>query len=188
MKNEEGEAVIVENPKQFFELLLSNARQGVEHAVQAFQELAHAVRDADIKEALETRVFLSDKILGTLDQCFKLIEAQPVKASGRLQDVFIEECRAQLAEIQSPIATRLFILAKANQLIHLRMGEYVALIASADMTGHCGVGVLLESCLADDTAFVERMRVLIRNIVDGNGVATRSRIAGASMAPKSDCF
>jgi hypothetical protein len=41
------------------------------------------------------------------------------------------------------------------------MGEYVALIAAADITGHPGVGVLLESCLAEKLAFVERARRLI---------------------------
>jgi ferritin-like metal-binding protein YciE len=85
-----------------------------------------------------------------------------MKVSGRLHDVFVEDFRKELAEIQSPEAKHLFILAKANRLIHLRIGEYVALIAAADLTGHYGVGVLLESCLADKLAFVERTRRLIR--------------------------
>jgi ferritin-like metal-binding protein YciE len=51
-------------------------------------------------------------------------------------------------------------------LTHLRIAEYVALIETADLTGHYGVGVLLESCLADKLAFVERNRRLIRNIVE----------------------
>jgi len=38
----------------------------------------------------------------------------------------------------------------------------LALIAAADSTGHPAVGVLLESCLADKLAFVERTRRLIR--------------------------
>jgi len=33
-------------------------------------------------------------------------------------------------------------------------------------TGHYGVGVLLESCLADKLAFVERTRRLIRNVFE----------------------
>ena len=37
------------------------------------------------------------------------------------------------------------------------------LIAAADLTGHYGVGVMLESCLADKLVFVERTRQLIRN-------------------------
>jgi hypothetical protein len=57
-------------------------------------------------------------------------------------------------------------LAKANQLIHLRIGEYVALVAAADVSGHYGVGVLLESCLADTLAFVERTKRLVRNIIE----------------------
>ena len=63
------------------------------------------------------------------------------------------------------------ILAKANHLIHPRIGEYVAMIAMADMTGHYGVGVLLESCFADKLAFVERARRLIRNLIEARVVA-----------------
>jgi hypothetical protein len=78
----------------------------------------------------------------------------------------VEDFRKELAEIQSLEAKRLFILAKANQLVHLRIGEYVAMVAAADLTGHYGVGVLIESCLADTLASVERTRRLIRNIIE----------------------
>jgi ferritin-like metal-binding protein YciE len=124
--------------------------------------MGRVVQDPDIKEALEARVFVSDKILDTLDECFKRIGEKPVKVNGRLHDVFVEDFRKELAEIQSPEAKHLFILAKANHLIHLRIGEYVALIAAADVTGHYALGVLLESCLANKLAFVERTRRLIR--------------------------
>jgi hypothetical protein len=46
--------------------------------------------------------------------------------------------------------------------MHMRIGEYVALIAAADITGHPAVGMHLESCLADKLAFVERTKRLIR--------------------------
>ncbi|HXY14248.1 MAG TPA: hypothetical protein VEI26_07095, partial [Terriglobales bacterium] len=59
-----------------------------------------------------------------------------------------------------------FILAKLIHLTHFRIGEYVALVAAADLAGHHGVGVLLESCLADKLAFVERTRRLIRRIAE----------------------
>ena len=56
-----------------------------------------------------------------------------MKPSGRLQDrVFLEDFRKELAEIESPVARHLFILAKANHLMHLRIAEYVALIETAD--------------------------------------------------------
>jgi hypothetical protein len=58
-------------------------------------------------------------------------------------------------------------------LIDLRIGEYVALVAAADVSGNYGVGVLVESCLADTLAFVERTRRLIRNIIETR-VAARS--------------
>jgi ferritin-like metal-binding protein YciE len=156
----------VKNPKEFFLVLLSELRQGTERTTKIFQEISQVAQNPDIKEALEARAFVSDKVLTTLDQCFKLIGEQPVKLSGRLHDMFVEDFRKELAEIESPVARHLFILAKANHLVHLRIAEYVTLIAAADMTGHYGVGVLLESCLADTLAFVERTRRLIRNVIE----------------------
>ena len=158
--------ISVKNPKEFFVALLSELRQGTERTTKIFQEISQVAQNPDIKEALEARAFVSDKVLATLDQCFKLIGEQPVKLSGRMHDMFVEDFRKELAEIESPVARHLFILAKANHLIHLRIAEYVTLIAAADMTGHYGVGVLLESCLADTLAFVERTRRLIRNVIE----------------------
>ena len=72
---------------------------------------------------------------------------------------------ASNALLPSAVAGRSRSLAKANHLTHLRIAEYEALVAAADVTGHYAVGVLLESCLADKLAFVERTRRLIRNFV-----------------------
>jgi ferritin-like metal-binding protein YciE len=94
----------------------------------------------------------TNQILSRLDDCFKSIGEKPVKLSGRIHDVFLEDFRRELNEIQSPAARRLYILAKLSHLVHLRVGEYVALTAAADMTGNFGVGVLLESRLADKLA------------------------------------
>jgi ferritin-like metal-binding protein YciE len=156
----------IRDPKEVFVQLLGHARQGTERSTKAFQELSQAAQDPEIKEALDARVFVSNKILNTLDECFKLIGTQPVKLSGRMEDVFLEDFRKELTEIQSPLAKRLFVLAKISNLIHLRIGEYVALVAAADLSGNYGVGVLLESVLADKLAFAERTRRLIRRIAE----------------------
>jgi ferritin-like metal-binding protein YciE len=156
----------INNSKELFVRMLSDVRQRTEHMTKIYQELSGIVQDPNIKEALESRVFLQDKILSSLDRCFKLIGEKPVALSGRLHDVFVEDFKREFAEIQAPAAKALFVLVKANQLMHLRIAEYVALIAMADVTGHFGVGVLLESCLADKVAFVERTRRLIRHTIE----------------------
>jgi hypothetical protein len=51
-------------------------------------------------------------------------------------------------------------------LVHLRIAEYVALTTIADVSGHYGVGVLLESCLADKLAFLERTKRLTKNFAE----------------------
>jgi ferritin-like metal-binding protein YciE len=156
----------VQNPKELFVQLLSGLRQSAERSPKIYQEISKVAEDRDVKEALEARAFVSEKVLATLDQCFKLIGEQPVKVTSRLHDTFAEDFRRELAEIQNPVAKHLFVLAKAIHLTHLRIAEYAVLVAAADVTGHHGVGVLLESCLADKLAFVERTRRMIRHVVE----------------------
>ena len=157
--------MIVKNQKELFVMLLSDARQNAERSTKLYQEISQVAQDPDVKEALESRAWISEKDLAAIDRCFQLIGEQPVKLSGRLEEVFVEDFRRELAEIQNPIAKHIYVLAKASHLVHLRMAEYAALVAAADVTGHYAVGVLLESCLADKVAFVERTRRLIRNFV-----------------------
>jgi len=142
--------------------LLSELRHGAERTPKIYEELGQAAQHPEIKEALDAREFISNQILSRLDECFRIIGEKPVKTDGRLHEVFLEDFRRELSAIKSPVAKRIFVLARANRLMHLRIGEYVALIAAADSTGHPAVGVLLESCLADKLAFVERTRRLIR--------------------------
>ncbi len=156
----------VRNPKELFVKMLSDVYHGNENATRIYEELSQAAQDTNVKEALQSRVFLQEKILATLDRCFKLIGEKPAAPGGRVHEVFVEDFRRELGEIQNPAAKALFVLIKANHLIHLRIAEYVALIAMADVTGHFGVGVLLESCLADKMAFLERTRRLIRNTIE----------------------
>ena len=94
----------VQNPKELFIQLLSNLRQGTERSTKFYQELSQLAADPDVKEALEARAFISEKVLATQDQCFKLIGEKPMKGSSRLQDIFVEEFRKELAEIQNPAA------------------------------------------------------------------------------------
>lgn len=155
----------VKDPKEVFVMMLSDLRRGAEHSTKIYQELSDLAQDKEIKEALTARGFVADSIVKRLDECFRLIGAQPAKLDGKLQEVFVEDFRRELATIESPEAKRLYILIKASHLMHLRHGEYVACIAAADITGHHGVAVLLETCLADKVAFVERTKRLIRERV-----------------------
>lgn len=154
------------DPKEVFLMLLSDVRRNTERANKIYQEIGQMAQDPQVKEALESRAFISQRTLEKLDQCFKLINEKPLQLSGRVEEVFLEDFRKELGEIQSPEIRHLFILAKLVHLTHLRIGEYVALVAAADLSGHFGVGVLLESCLGEKLAFVERTRRLIRQIVE----------------------
>ncbi|HSE25279.1 MAG TPA: DUF892 family protein [Pyrinomonadaceae bacterium] len=156
----------VENPKDVFVMLLSNVRRTTERTNTILNELSQVAQEPEIKEALEARVFVSKRTIEKIDEAFRLIGEKPMELTGKLQDVFVEDFRRELAELKAPPVRHLFILSKAIHLTHLRIGEFIALIAAADFTRHFGVGVLIESCLADDLAFVERTRRLLRRLAE----------------------
>ena len=152
-------------PKDLFVVMLSDLRHGAERSHQIYEELSKAAQEPEIKEALDAREFISSQSVGRLNECFSLIGEKPVPRNQPLYDAFVEDFRRELKEIQSPVIRKIFVLAKASRLMHMRIGEYVALIAAADMLDRPAVGVLLESCLADKMAFVERTKRLIREHV-----------------------
>ena len=94
----------VKNPRETFLMVLSDVRQGAEKSGKIYQEIGQMAQDPEVKEALEARAFISDKVLSTLDQCFRLMGEQPVKLTGRLQEVFVEDFRREVNEIQNPAA------------------------------------------------------------------------------------
>ena len=132
-------------PKEVFLMLLSNVRNNTERATKIYDEIGKFAEEPEVKEVLEARAFASEQILAKIDECFRLIGEKPVQVPTRLHDVFVEDFRKEVAEIQSPVARRLYVLAKLRHLAHLRTGEYV---------------------LADKLAFVERTRRLIRKVVE----------------------
>ena len=156
----------VKTHKELFTMLLSNVWHGAERSAKFYGEMAQAVQDPGIKEALEARAFVSHQSVKALEECFKLIGEKPVKMVSKMSDTFIEDFHRELTEIQAPEAKALFVLTKACHLTHLRIGEYIALVAAADITGHHGVGVLLQSIAAEKLAFAERTRHFIRNMLE----------------------
>ena len=156
----------LKNPKDLFLVLLSDARQSAERTTKTMQEVGQIAQDLQVKEAVEESAATGNQIIARLDQCFALIGEKPMKLTGKLHDITVEEIRKEAADIQAPLVRQLWVLSKAIQLIHLRVSEYIALIAAADITGNHVVRELLEANLADKVAAVEKARRLIRNIVE----------------------
>jgi hypothetical protein len=56
----------VKNPKELFVMLLGDARQSTERSTKIYQEISQAAQDAEIKEALESRAWISEKDLSAI--------------------------------------------------------------------------------------------------------------------------
>jgi ferritin-like metal-binding protein YciE len=156
----------IKDKKEIFVWLLSNVTQGVERSSKIFEEFDQVAEDPQLKEIMQARAFVSEKVLSTLKQCFKTLGVQPVQTGDRFNEIFLEDFRKEFKEIQSPEAKRLFVLSKLSRLIHFRIGELVTLVAAADISGNYGVGLLLETALADKLAMAERTRRFIRHIAE----------------------
>jgi ferritin-like metal-binding protein YciE len=80
--------VIIENSYELFILLLSNVQQGTELTTQMFQDFSKITQNAEAKEALAARVFVSQRVVEKLDECFKVIGDEPVKLSAPVPVTF----------------------------------------------------------------------------------------------------
>lgn len=163
----------IENPMDAFVMLLSHVRKTTDRAMNIYTELGELAQDPEVKAALNARAFVEKGSLAKIDEAFNLIGKTPVELPGKLQEIFVEDFRREINEIKAPALRRIYALAKAIHLAHFRMGEWVALVAAADFTGHYGVGVLLETCLAEDLAFAERTRRFLRKIAEAK-IAARA--------------
>ena len=135
----------VKSPKELFvKMLKSDFRHRTAHAADIHENLSSLAQDPQIKEA--PRVLTHSSRLGdlaSLDRCFELIGEKPHAPAGDLREIVLEDFKRELAEIENPAAKALYVLVKANHLMHLRIAEYAVLIAMSDVTGHLGVGVIL---------------------------------------------
>ena len=156
----------VRNLKELFVRVLSHARYGTERSAAIYKDLSDLAQNPDIQQALSARAFVANQNIEKIDEAFKLIGEKPTNVSGRFLDAFLEDFRSELADMQSPETRRLFVLAKANQLSQMRAAEFSSLVAAADVTGNFGVGVLLDSCLADHLALIERTRRFVQSAVE----------------------
>jgi len=154
------------DPMETFVKLLSHVRQTTDRSNTIYEELAKVAEGEEIKEALAARAFVRTTELEKIDEAFRLIGKKPVELSGKIQEVFVEDFRREIAELTSPLVKKIFVLSKAIHLAHWRVGEWTALVAAADFTGNYAVGVLLETCLADDLACAERSRRLLRKLAE----------------------
>jgi ferritin-like metal-binding protein YciE len=161
----------INEPMDAFVKLLSHVRQTAERSEEIYGELAKIAQAPEIKDALNARAFASSSELEKIDEAFRLIGKKPVELSGKIQETFVEDFRREIAEFKSPVVKKIFVLAKAIHLAHWRAGEWMALVAAADYTGNYGVGVLLETCLADDLVFAERTRRMLRGLAEAKRAA-----------------
>jgi ferritin-like metal-binding protein YciE len=159
------------DPVEMFVNLLSHVRATTERSGKIYEELAKVVENDEISEALNARAFARTTELEKIDEAFRLIDKKPVELSGDKQKAFVENFREDLAQIDNPLVRKIFVLSKAIHLAHWRAGEWKVLVAAADFTGNYGVGVLLETCLADDLAFAERTHRILRRMAEAKMAA-----------------
>lgn len=152
-------------PQELFVALLSNVMRREEKLGDILKQIAGNAQDDDIKEALESREFVREQQVMALQRCFKLLRAEPTEPETRMHEILLEDFKKQVAAIEGPVAKRLFVLAKINNLMRLHANEYAVLTAMADITNNYGVAVLLEACQATNDALAERARHAIRSTV-----------------------
>ncbi len=154
----------VQSGEELFLNTLSRLHADEQRGLQFVQDVAQAVQDKSIKQALELRGYLTKQEIANLDECFKLLGKQPTRPITRLVEVLAEDFQKEINEIQSPVLKALFALQKVRQVQHMHIAEYAGLVLMAHMMDAPGVAMLLERNLSDKLDFIEQGDELIQEI------------------------
>jgi len=154
----------IQSAEDLFLAGLSHLHRSEQRLLQAVEEMSQVAQDEEIKEVLDVRAYLTRQEISNIEKCFQLLGKQPVPPSSTFADVWVENVRRELSEIQSPTLKGLFILNKVRQIQDLHMGEYKALATMSGLMGNIPVTTLLEHNLRDKVEFVERTRDLVLEV------------------------
>ncbi len=154
----------IQSAEDLFVTMLSKVHASEQRLQKGIDELSQAAQDQDVKNILSVRAYLTQQDVSNIEKCFQLIGKQPVQPDYRFADVWLEDIRRELGEIQNPALKTLFALNAARRIQNYHIGQYGALTLMASVMGNEAVTTLLEHCLTDKVEFVQNTRELFREL------------------------
>ncbi len=162
------------NRKKLFLQKLAALRRDSELTKNIFEEIP-AVADDSTEEAFADRVSILKKVCAILDECLRRLHEEPSDFIGADHRSTVRDLYQRLVGVSGPAARYNVILTYANDLLRLRVAEYLDLVASSQAAGGyvnrivtskmLAVGMLLESCFVERFPSVERIRGRMRVFV-----------------------
>ena len=172
-KNRRKEDIVtmaIQNAEDLFVSMLSHLHASEGRLQRVCEEMSKVAENDNVKEALEVRGFLTKQAVSSIEECFRILGRQPSEPSTRFEEVWLENVRNVLKEIESPVLKGMYIIHKIRELQNLHVAEYRGLVAMAYLAENYPVATLLARNLADKVEFIDRTDELIREI--GKGVIT----------------
>ena len=151
----------MQNGQELVVRMLSDLMQSETRLQQFAEEMSKRVQNQDAKDYFSARTKLRQENLSNLEECFRLIGAQTVKAESRFRDVWIEDVNRELEAIQNPAFRAIYAIGTIKKIQQFHMSEYAILRTVARLTGNFAVVALLDHNLADKVATAEETDELI---------------------------
>jgi ferritin-like metal-binding protein YciE len=154
----------IQSGEDLFLTILSRVHESEKRLLSAVQELSHMAEDKYVKDMLDVRAFLTQQEVSNIEECFRLMGKQPVPTDTRFHEVWLEDTRRELQEIQLPILKGLYIVTAIHRIQNYHIAQYAALITMSEYAGYDAVTTLLRRNMADKMEFIERTNEFIREV------------------------
>lgn len=152
----------IQSAEELFIRLLSDTYASESRLLQGMEDLSKVVQDKNIQDVLNVRTYLTKQDVSNIEECFRLLGKEPVKSESRFREVWLEDLRREVTEIQPPALKAIYAIQALQQIQQFHIARYAVLTLMANLAGYMGVATLLEHTMADKMAFVERANDLIR--------------------------
>jgi ferritin-like metal-binding protein YciE len=142
----------IKTMNDLFDHVLQDIYYAEQQIAKSLPEMIEKATNRELTAALKNHLGETEKQIGRLEQCFKLLGQSPKGTSCPAIDGIIKEARDIAGEVDDKKVLDAAIIAAAQAVEHYEMTRYGTLIAWADELDRSDVAKLLQPTLNEEKA------------------------------------
>jgi ferritin-like metal-binding protein YciE len=142
----------IKTMNDLFDHVLQDIYYAEQQIAKSLPEMIEKATNRELTAALKSHLGETEKQIGRLEQCFKLLGQSPKGTSCPAIDGIIKEARDIAGEVDDKKVLDAAIIAAAQAVEHYEMTRYGTLIAWADELDRSDVAKLLQPTLNEEKA------------------------------------
>ncbi|HZN55827.1 MAG TPA: ferritin-like domain-containing protein [Candidatus Polarisedimenticolaceae bacterium] len=176
----------IETLEKLFLEELQDIRSAEQQILKALPQMVKAASDAELKEALEQHLQVTEEHVERLDQIFEKMGHRPASKKCKGMAGLLEEGQEILKADMDPALKDAAIIGAAQRVEHYEMAVYGTLRSFADQLGVDDVARLLETTLDEEKEADMQLTEIAQSVVNPQAAGEEEEDDEARVAADED--